>query len=124
MYEAFYGLREKPFSILPDPDLIYWGRLTAWLFPCSSLACSTTPSLPSSRAKLVRARPPSCAIFCVSSTREDQCRADFEHAHGRDELLQAIMKSLNLPFEGSVAALLRIFEDFLYSQQRAGDAPS
>ena len=22
MYEAFYGLREKPFSILPDPDLI------------------------------------------------------------------------------------------------------
>ena len=26
MYEAFYGLREKPFSILPDPDLIYWGQ--------------------------------------------------------------------------------------------------
>ena len=26
MYEAFYGLREKPFSILPDPDLIYWGH--------------------------------------------------------------------------------------------------
>ena len=25
MYEAFYGLREKPFSILPDPDMIYWG---------------------------------------------------------------------------------------------------
>lgn len=26
MYEAFYGLREKPFSILPDPDVIYWGQ--------------------------------------------------------------------------------------------------
>ena len=26
MYEAFYGLWEKPFSILPDPDLIYWGE--------------------------------------------------------------------------------------------------
>ena len=25
MYEAFYGLREKPFSILPDPDMIFWG---------------------------------------------------------------------------------------------------
>ena len=25
MYEAYYGLREKPFSILPDPELIYWG---------------------------------------------------------------------------------------------------
>ena len=26
MYEAYYGLREKPFSILPDPELIYWGK--------------------------------------------------------------------------------------------------
>ncbi len=26
MYEAYYGFSEKPFSIQPDPDLIYWGR--------------------------------------------------------------------------------------------------
>ena len=26
MYEGYYGLREKPFSILPDPSLIYWGQ--------------------------------------------------------------------------------------------------
>ena len=26
MYESYYGLREKPFSILPDPDMIYWGH--------------------------------------------------------------------------------------------------
>ena len=26
MYEEIYGLKEKPFSILPDPDYIYWGR--------------------------------------------------------------------------------------------------
>ena len=32
MYEAFYGLREKPFSILPDPDLIYWGRMHSMAF--------------------------------------------------------------------------------------------
>ncbi len=24
MYESFYGLREKPFSIVPDPDFLYW----------------------------------------------------------------------------------------------------
>ena len=32
MYEAFYGLKEKPFSILPDPDLIYWGRMHSMAF--------------------------------------------------------------------------------------------
>jgi type II secretory pathway predicted ATPase ExeA len=26
MYEAFYGLSEKPFSILPDPDYLYLGK--------------------------------------------------------------------------------------------------
>lgn len=26
MYEAFFGLREKPFSIQPDPAFLYWGR--------------------------------------------------------------------------------------------------
>jgi general secretion pathway protein A len=26
MYEAFYGFREKPFSLLPDPDFLFFGR--------------------------------------------------------------------------------------------------
>lgn len=26
MYEDFYGLTEKPFSIQPDPSFLYWGR--------------------------------------------------------------------------------------------------
>ena len=32
MYEHFYGLRDKPFSILPDPDLLYWGRAHLFAF--------------------------------------------------------------------------------------------
>jgi type II secretory pathway predicted ATPase ExeA/peptidoglycan hydrolase-like protein with peptidoglycan-binding domain len=27
MYESFYGLREKPFSLIPDPDFLYLSRL-------------------------------------------------------------------------------------------------
>ena len=26
MYEQFFGLSEKPFSIQPDPSFLYWGR--------------------------------------------------------------------------------------------------
>ena len=32
MYEAYYGLSEKPFTILPDPDLIYWGSMHRMAF--------------------------------------------------------------------------------------------
>ena len=26
MYETFYKLREKPFTLLPDPDFLYWSE--------------------------------------------------------------------------------------------------
>ena len=32
MYESYFGFREKPFSIQPDPDLIYWGRIHSMAF--------------------------------------------------------------------------------------------
>ena len=25
MYEEFYGLKVKPFSLVPDPEFLYWG---------------------------------------------------------------------------------------------------
>jgi len=32
MYESFYGLKEKPFSIQPDPDFLFWGRAHSMAF--------------------------------------------------------------------------------------------
>ena len=39
---------------------------------------------------------------------------------GREELLRCIMMSLSLPFEGTTAALLKSFQDFLYGQRTTG----
>ena len=32
MYETYYGLKEKPFSIQPDADFIYFGRRHAYAY--------------------------------------------------------------------------------------------
>ena len=32
MYEEFYGLKEKPFSIQPDPDFLYFGRRHSYAY--------------------------------------------------------------------------------------------
>lgn len=32
MYEEFYGLKEKPFNIQPDPDFLYFGRRHAYAY--------------------------------------------------------------------------------------------
>ena len=121
MYEAYYGLREKPFSILPDPDLIYWGRAHRMAFSMlefgvlnSAQFTVITGEVGSGKTTLVRhllrkVDPRHTNVGLISNT-----------PRSRDELLQWIMMSLDLPFEGSIPSLLKIFQDYLYGQRAHG----
>jgi type II secretory pathway predicted ATPase ExeA len=121
MYEAFYGLQEKPFSILPDPDLIYWGRAHRMAFSMLEFGVLNnaqftviTGAVGSGKTTLVRhllrkVDPRQTNVGLISNTPRD-----------RDELLQWIMMSLNLPHERPIPSLLKIFQDFLYNQRARG----
>ena len=121
MYEAFYGLREKPFSILPDPDLIYWGQTHRMAFAMLEFGVLNnagfsviTGEIGSGKTTLVRhllrkIDPRTINIGLISNTPQ-----------GRDELLQSIMVSLNLPFDGATPALLKNFQEFLYGHHARG----
>jgi general secretion pathway protein A len=121
MYEAYYGLREKPFSILPDPDLIYWGRTHRMAFSMLEFGVLNnaqftvvTGEVGSGKTTLVR------RLLRGFDSRTTNVGLISNTPHGRDELLQWIMMSLNLPHEGSVPGLLKIFGEFLYSQREQG----
>ncbi|HZS57127.1 MAG TPA: AAA family ATPase [Bryobacteraceae bacterium] len=120
MYEAFFGLREKPFSILPDPDLIYWGRMHSMAFTMlefgvmnnagftvitGEIGCGKTTLL----RHLLKMLNPNISVGLISNTPQ-----------GRDELLQWILMALGQPFEGTYPRLFKQLEDFLYSQYAAG----
>jgi general secretion pathway protein A len=116
MYEAYYGLREKPFSILPDPELIYWGQnhrlaIAMLEFGVMNNAGFTviTGEIGSGKTTLVRyllrTITPDITVGLVSNTPQ-----------GRDELLQWIMMSLDQPFEGLYPALFFKFQQFLREQ--------
>jgi general secretion pathway protein A len=121
MYEAYYGLREKPFSILPDPDLIYWGRTHRTAFSMLEFGVMNnaqftviTGEVGSGKTTLVRhllrrLNPRTTNVGLISNTPQ-----------GSEELLQWIMVSLNLPFEGTTPALLKNLQDFLYGQRATG----
>jgi len=121
MYEAYYGLKEKPFSILPDPNLIYWGRTHRMAFGMlefgvmNNAQCSViTGDVGSGKTTLIRHllrkfNPKTMDVGVITNTPQ-----------GREELLQSIMLSLNLPFEGIYPALLKSFHDFLYAQHANG----
>jgi general secretion pathway protein A len=120
MYEAFYGLREKPFSILPDPDLIYWCQNHRLAFAMlefgvmnsagftvitGEIGCGKTTLV----RYLLRKLDDHVTTCVISNTPRSQ-----------DELLQWVMMSLNQPFEGSHPALFKRFQQFLYDQFAKG----
>lgn len=120
MYEAYYGLREKPFSILPDPDLVYWGRSHRMAFAMLEFGVINntgftviTGDIGSGKTTLIRCLlrrlDPRINVGLISNTPQ-----------GDDELLQWIMMSLKLPFEEGLPALVRRFEEFVQHQYAKG----
>ena len=121
MYEAYYGLREKPFSILPDPDMIYWGRIhrlayTMLEFGILNNAGFTviTGDVGAGKTTLVR-----LLLKKLDSTTKN-IGVISNTPQGHEELLQWIMVAFDQPFEGSTPVMLRNFQDFLRAQYAIG----
>src|SRR3984893_15810700 len=120
MYEAYYQLREKPFSILPDPDLIYWGRMHTMAFTMLDFVIMnnarftvSTGEIGSGKTTLLRYLlkrvSPNVTVGLISSSPQ-----------GRHELLQMILMSLDQNFEGDSPVLFKRLQDFLYGQYANG----
>ena len=120
MYESFYQLREKPFSILPDPDLIYWGRMHSMAFTMLEFGVMNnagftviTGEIGSGKTTLVRHLlkkiSPELTVGLISNSPQ-----------GRHELLQWILMSLDQPFDGEYPHLFKRLQDFLYGQYANG----
>jgi general secretion pathway protein A len=120
MYEAFYGLREKPFSILPDPDLIYWCQNHRLAFAMLEFGVMNsagftviTGEIGCGKTTLVRyllRRLDEHVTACLISNTP----------RSPDGLLPWVMMSLNLPFEASYPALFKQFQKFLRDQFSKG----
>jgi general secretion pathway protein A len=116
MYEALYGLREKPFSILPDPDLIYWGTNHRLAFAMLEFGIMNnagftviTGEIGAGKTtllrRLLRAVPQDIAVGLISNTPPDG-----------DSLLRWVLMSLDQPFEDSLPVLFKRFQLFLQEQ--------
>lgn len=120
MYETYYGLSEKPFSILPDPDLIYWGQNHCLAFAMLEFGVMNnagftviTGEIGSGKTTLLRyllrKLDHHIKVGLISNTPQ-----------GKAELLQWVMMSLDQPFEDSYPALFKRFQNFLRDQHARG----
>src|SRR6202051_3496644 len=120
MYESHYGLREKPFSILPDPDMIYWGQSHRLAFAMLEFGVMNnagftviTGDIGSGKTTLLRYLlrnlDSKITVGLISNT-----------PRAKAELLQWVMMAFDEPFEGSYAALFKRFQDFIHDQYCRG----
>jgi len=121
MYEAFYGLKETPFSILPDPDFLYFGRRHTYAYAMmefgiknragfmvvsGEIGCGKTTLI----RHLLNNLAPSLTVGLVYNTHREI-----------PNLLEWIMLALGLPYEGmSRVGLFDGFQRFLIEQYGVG----
>jgi general secretion pathway protein A len=121
MYEEFYGLTEKPFSIQPDPEFLFFGARHSMAYAmleysiqnranfsviCGDIGCGKTT--------LVR--------HLLNNLEEDLTVGIVYNTHHQiDDLLGLIMLAFNQPYEGkSNLALFDSFQQFLIKQYTSG----
>lgn len=121
MYEAFYGLREKPFSIQPDPDFLYFGKRHSLAFSmlqygiqnragftviCGEIGCGKTTLI----RHLLNTLGQELTVGLVYNTHQDIA-----------DLLEWIMLAFGQPFDGmSPVARYEAFQRFLIGEYAAG----
>jgi general secretion pathway protein A len=116
MYEPYYGLREKPFTILPDPDLIYWGNMHRMAFTMLEFGVTNnagftviTGAIGSGKTTLLR--------FLLKKLSANVTMGLISNSpQGRLELLQWILMAFSQPFDGDYPTLFKRLQDFLYRQ--------
>jgi type II secretory pathway predicted ATPase ExeA len=121
VYETHFGLREKPFSLIPDPDFLYLGRghrvaLSLLQYGVSDQTgfVVITGEVGSGKTTLVRkllqTAPKDLTVGLISNT----------HASLGD-LMTWILKAYDLPAtRGSKSDRYHCFVDFLVAQYAAG----
>ena len=122
MYEVFYGLKEKPFSIQPDPDFLFMGKRHSMAYAMleysvankagftvisGEIGCGKTTLI----RNLLNNLGDNVLIGLVSNTHEDITN-----------LLEWLMLAFGLPYTGlSKVALYDSFQSFLVNQYGAGN---
>ena len=117
MYEKFYGFREKPFSMLPDPQFLYPSRkhqlalaqLEYGLWNQSTFIV-VTGGIGTGKTTLIR--------YLLNQLDEEFVVGLISNTHASfGELMHWILNAFNLPCsDDNQVGLYRVFSDFLIDQ--------
>ncbi|WP_245972078.1 ExeA family protein [Rhodovulum iodosum] len=123
MYAEFFGLKERPFTLLPDPEFLFWSRQHLRAFSVlefgilsRSPITMVTGEIGSGKTTLVQA---------LLARMEDELTVGLisNAQGGRGELLQWVLNAFGIEFPDSQKSYVRMFQtlqDFLVAEYAAG----
>ena len=119
MYEEFYGLDSKPFSIQPDPDFLYWGRTHSMAYAMLEYGVMNhagftviTGEIGCGKTTLIR--------HLLDRLGDDYTVGLVSNIQG-GELLQWVLSAFNQPYEGEgQVALHDRLQEYLIEQYALG----
>lgn len=121
MYESFYGLTEKPFSIQPDPDFLYFGERHSFAYAMLKYGVENragftviTGEIGSGKTTLIRHLlnnlPDAVTVGLVTHTHRNIT-----------DILELVMLAFGQPYtEISGVALYEAFQNFLIKEYTEG----
>jgi general secretion pathway protein A len=121
MYETFYGLNEKPFSIQPDPDFLFMGKRHTLAYSMLEYSIRNkagfaviSGEIGCGKTTLIR--------HLLNNLGDDVCIGLVYNTHQEiGNLLEWIMLAFGQPYAGlSPVALYESFQQFLITQYSLG----
>ena len=122
LYTAHFGLRERPFSLVPDPGFLFWSDTHARAFSMLEYGILTRAPITLITGE-VGAGKTTLIHQLLSSPRADVTIALIANAHGdRAELLRWVLQSLGQPAatDAHYVDLYGQFQEYLIAEYAAG----
>lgn len=122
IYLDHFGLKERPFSLVPDPDFLFWSPAHKRAFAMFEYGIMTRAPITLITGD-VGAGKTTLLHHLLKSLGEDLRVGLIANAHGtRDELLRWVLQALDQPVatEAGYVALFGQFEEFLIAEYAAG----
>ena len=120
MYEAFFGLRSKPFQMIPDPGYIYWSKshsmalkMLQYGIMSGSPLTVITGDVGTGKTTLLRH-----LFYEFPDDLEAGLMSNIQS--GKGDLLEWVLMAFDQPFGGDHVQRFRRFQDFVLSRYALG----
>lgn len=122
LYNAHFGFRERPFSLVPDPEFLYWSESHRMAFTMLEYGVVTRAPITLITGE-VGAGKTTLLQYLLRSITDDVVVGLISNAQGgRGELLQWVLHALDVPFDqtSTYVALFQRLQDYLLEVYAGG----